>query len=93
MRVKVRMFCGWPLTRTSPVDRPAVLRPARTSMNVVLPAPLAPARQGGNNDPLAIVGDAITARQLLNLAAGQLGLRPIPGFKTHRNRGPYEAHA
>jgi hypothetical protein len=30
---------GSPHTRTSPVTRPAVLRPASTSMHVVLPAP------------------------------------------------------
>ena len=34
--------CGWPLMRMSPVMRPWFLRPAMTSMNVVLPAPLAP---------------------------------------------------
>ena len=35
--------CGCPLTRTSPVMRPWFLRPEMQSMNVVLPAPLAPA--------------------------------------------------
>ncbi|KFM28431.1 Coatomer subunit beta-1 [Auxenochlorella protothecoides] len=41
-RAKVRSCLGCPFTRMSPVITPSVLRPASTSISVVLPAPDAP---------------------------------------------------
>jgi hypothetical protein len=38
-RLQARGLTGWPLTVMSPVISPTVLRPAITSMSVVLPAP------------------------------------------------------
>ncbi|DAZ97775.1 TPA: hypothetical protein N0F65_009521 [Lagenidium giganteum] len=42
MRLKFFGFFGSPFTTISPMIRPPVLRPAITSINVVLPAPVAP---------------------------------------------------
>lgn len=43
-RAQVSCRLGWPFTEMDPFKMPWVLRPASTSINVVLPAPVPPMR-------------------------------------------------
>ena len=58
IRKKVFFSCGFPFTRMSPSTFPLILRPARTSRSVVLPAPLGPI------SAVIVPGRAIPGREI-----------------------------